>query len=364
MNILKYSACAWLLLLGLASCSDDEPATPVIEPPVGTPSTTAYVLNQGSFYSGIDGTLDRIDLLDDTYTSSIFAAVNGQSLGDSPQDGVAYGSRLYIAMYGSNLIWVVDRQTARIVRQIQTNEPEGICAAGGCVYVSNNDGYVTRIDTLSLDITGHLAVGPNPAHLVASGGYLYVSISDGYNSAGGYANGFRVAKLRIADGAFEAVKDIPVGMNPGPIQADSGGNVFVVCRGDYGATKPLIQKITPDDAVADFAPGSNIAVWNTTLYAVYNYTDWTTSPAQSTVTYAAYRTTDGTVLDADLLPADHLPASPIDIDVHPGNGDIYIGTQPSAYDYTAPGYVYRYTSTGQYVCRYNAGVYPCAVIFS
>lgn len=361
MNILKYSAAALAATLLLASCSDDDPAGPVIDPPTFTTGSGAYVLNQGSFYSGIEGSLDRIGLHDDTYTSNLFATVNGQSLGDSPQNGIVYGSHLYIVMYGSNLVWVADRLTARIVKQIRTNEPEGICAAGGYVYVSNNDGYVTRIDTLTLDVAGQVAVGPNPAQMTTANGYLYVSVSDGYNSAGGYADGFRVAKLDIADGAFEKVKDIPVGMNPGPIEADPSGNVFVVCRGDYASTLPKIQKIAPDDAVTDFAPGTDIAIWKSRLYAVYNFTDWTTY--ESVTTYSAYDTHSGQLLTDELLPADSLPASPIGIDVCPANGDIYIGTQPSAYDYTSPGYVYRYNSEGQIVRRYDAGVYPCAVIF-
>lgn len=361
MNILKYSAALLAATLLLAACSDDAPQDPVIDPPTFATGEGAYVLNQGSYYSGIAGSLDRISLWHGTYTPGVFAAVNGQSLGDTPQAGLTYGSRLYIAVYGSDLVWVVDKLTARIVKQIETRAPEGICAAEGCVYVSNNDGYVTRIDTLSLAPTGQIAVGPNPAQLTAAGGYLYVSVSDGYNSAGGYADGFRVAKVDIAGGAFRKVKDITVGMNPGPIEADSEGNVFVVCRGDYAATKPVILKIAPDDSVTDFAPGSNIAVRGTTLYAVYNFTDWTTY--ESETTYKAYRTTDGALLDAELLPAGNLPASPIDIDVNPANGDLFIGTQPSAYDYTSPGYVYRYTSAGEFVCRYGAGVYPCAVIF-
>ena len=129
MNILKYSAAVLAATLLLAACSDDDPQAPVIDPPTFATGEGAYVLNQGSYYSGIAGSLDRISLWRGTYTPGVFAAVNGQSLGDSPQAGVVYGSRLYIAMYGSNLVWVVDKLTARIVKQIETREPEGICAA-------------------------------------------------------------------------------------------------------------------------------------------------------------------------------------------------------------------------------------------
>jgi hypothetical protein len=45
------------------------------------------------------------------------------------------------------------------------------------------------------------------------------------------------------------------------------------------------------------------------------------------------------------------------------NGDIFIPSNASAYDYTSPGYVYHYTSAGEYIATYSVGVAPCGVVF-
>ena len=78
------------LALGFTACTEDEnpgsPFYPDAEPRI------AYVLNQGSMFSGIDGTMDILSLVDSAYVSNAFADINGQSLGDSPQAGRSEGA--------------------------------------------------------------------------------------------------------------------------------------------------------------------------------------------------------------------------------------------------------------------------------
>lgn len=359
MKQLKTAALVLLAGMAAAACSDDETFAPTR---YEEGSLGAFVINQGNM-GVVDGSVDAINFTDGTYASSVFAAANGQSLGDTPQDGVAYGSRLYIAVYGSDVVWAVDRTTMKIEARIPTNDPEGICAAGGCVYVSNNDGYLSRIDTTTLSVTGRIAVGPNPVRIAAANGFLYVAISDGYNYNGGYADGKRVAKVDMA--SFTKVKDIAVGLNPGPVTADAAGNVFVVCLGDYGATPSLVQKISPDDQVTDIGPGTSIAARGTTLYVLDNVTDWSTTPATTVTTYKTYDTQTGRVTNEAFIAGEgELPPAPVDIDVNPANGDLYVCSQPSVTGYTLPGYVYRYDTAGRLVKRYDAGVHPCAVVFN
>lgn len=360
MKHLKLAAVAALAAFTLASCDDEETFdTPPADIPAGTEG--AYVLNQGNSATSPDGSLDFIDFSADTYTAGVFQGANRRMLGSTPQDGVVYGTKLYIVVYGSDLVWVLDRATCKIVKQLAVTEPEGICAAKGAVYVSNNDGHVTKIDTLTCDVAGKIEVGPNPAQMAATGGFLYVSISDGYNWQHNYADGKRVAKIDLA--TFTKQKDIAVGTNPGPIVADADGRVLVVARGDYATEAPAVYTISPDDEVEEFCPGSDIAVRGTTLYVInYAYV-----PAGTPLTFSAYDTRTGRVVKEELLPADNKPAFPGAIDVNPANGDIYICADPAGdygyADYSAPGFVYRYTADGTFVKRYAAGVHPCAVIF-
>lgn len=362
MKHLKLAAIALLCATGFTACSEDD------EPQVSGGGTvtklteTTYVLNQGSYYDGIDGSLDAIDSFTGQYVSNFFSSANdGISLGGSPQDGIIYGSKMYIALFESKLVWVCNARTGKVIKQIPMADPEGICAADGKVYVSNNDGYVSYIDTLSLEAgANRLAVGPNPSGLVAANGHVYVAISDGYNYLNGYANGFKVVKIRTSD--FSKSKDITVGMNPTGIAADSKGNVFVVCNGDYSPNaKPEIWKISSDDQAEPFAPGSQIAIDGTLLYAIYNG-----SYVSDPTTYKVYDTETGEVKNESFLPdeATNCPPAPISIRVDGNMGLVYITSDPSSSGYKFPGYVYKYKqSNGEFIGRYQTGVHPCAVFF-
>lgn len=360
MKNLKTAACVLLGALAVAGCSDDN-ATPTAPKPVPTGARGAYVLNQGNSATSPDGTLDFIDFADGTYTDKVFYKANGRMLGDTPQDGLVYGGKIYIVAYGSDIVWALDAATHRCVGEVRVNKPESLCADGGYVYVSENDGNVAKIDTLDFSVKARVAVGPNPAQLTSVGGFLYVSVSDGYNFLNNYANGLRVAKIDLS--TFTKQTDIAVGLNPGPIVASADGTVFVVARGDYYTMAPTVQKISQDGTVENFCPGSHIAIRGTTLYVINN----TFVPAGTPVSFSTYDTRSGELLKAELLPADARPPFPIDIDVNPADGDIYIGSDPAGdygyADYTAPGSVFRYTADGTFVGRYAAGVHPCAVFF-
>ena len=130
----------WFLTLGaalsLTACSDDDN---YVQPTTPQPTEAgAYVLNQGSF-NLVDGTLGYLNLTAGTMsTDDLFAAANeGRSMGDTPQDLVVYGSHIYLAVYGSNVVWVLDRTTRAIEQMITTEQPRDLIAADGNVYVSN-----------------------------------------------------------------------------------------------------------------------------------------------------------------------------------------------------------------------------------
>lgn len=360
----KFLLGALLAAATLCACSDEENAP---KPPVVPTDEigSAFILNQGNQGNQLPGTLDLLSFSSeaseaDTYTSDLFGRVNNASLGDAPQDGVVYGSRLYIAMFGANRLWVVNRKTAEIETYVDINAPEGLCAADGFVYVTGNDGYLTRVDTLTMTVKGKIEVGPNPVGVAAAGASLYVAISDGYNYEGGYANGKRIAK--VSRGVFRVERYIACGLNPTQVVSDAAGNVFVVAMGDYGNVAPKCQRITADDRAVDFCPASSVAVRLGKLAALYNYTNWATM--QSTLTCKLYDLSTGACInDAFIAPSD-LPASPYNIDVNPENGDTYIGANAAPYDFSSPGYMYRYDSDGHLVTRYTAGVAPIAAIFN
>lgn len=359
MKQLKLLAIGLMAALAFTACSDDDGPTFTTDPV--EQMSGAYVINQGNYYGGVDGTMDRLALTaDSTYTQGVFSAANGQSLGSSPQGAVVYGSRIYVPMYAENLVWVMDKTTARIVASIQTNEPEAICAAEGYVFVSNNDGYVSRIDTLTHAIDSHEAVGPNPAQMCTTGGKVYVSISDGYNYGNGYADGCRVAEIDALTG--KKVKDIAVGVNPGPIAADADGRVFVVCRGNYADIASAVWSIQPGATEgSELAPASLIAVNGTTLYVVNSVTDWGTN--QTVVDFKTYDTTTGNLRADDFLAGQPKTPAPQAININPQNGDIYVCSDRSSAEYDKPGLLYIYKADGTHLKTYATGIHPMGVVW-
>lgn len=369
---IKLVAAALLICAGFTACSEDEPK--VIDTQFLRFEHGFYVINQGNM-GVLDGTLDFFKA-DGTRFESVFKTINEKSLGDTPQRAVLYGSKLYLPVFTENKVWVLDANTARVLAEVNTNQPEAVCGANGYVFVSNNDGYVTRVDTTSFTASAPLAVGPNPANMTTYNNKVYVSISDGYNSVNGYANGFKVAEIDAAQ--FNVTRNITVGMNPGDITSDNEGNIYVVCRGDYGATPSKVWKFNVNHGeAAAMCEGSLIAINNqqrtsrTTgkqdvLYVLNVHTDYSQWPNFSnTITSAVYNTTTGELLADNFLPADNLPANPIALDVCPTDGSLHICSDAStgADASTTPGYIKVYNANGAFVKTITTGVHPFGVVF-
>ncbi len=372
---IKFAALALLLAVGFTACSDDNNDTPTRQPVRGEQGF--YVVNQGN-QGTIDGTISYVSFAADTVntTDDVFFATNSQSLGDSPQKAIIYGSKMYVPVYGANTLWVLDAATLKIISKVTTNEPEAVCGSNGYVFVSNNDGYVTRIDTTAYAASTPLAVGPNPAGITAVNGKVYVSISDGYNYNNGYVNGYKVAIIDAA--TFTHTDDYKVGMNPSTITSDAAGNLFVVCLGNYSDVAASVWKIDASTGViSQFAEGSLIATASqertsraianqsgNLLYVLNSKSDYSNWPNVTTiVTSAIYNTLTGEKISEGFIPADHTPASPTAIDINPNDGNIYVSTQATASSYTDPGYVMVYNSNGTFLKQYNTGVQPFGVVF-
>ena len=107
----KYLLGLAVLLMGTAvmtSCSDDNDGP---ETYLQVYSTGAYVVNSGNMYSKIESSLTAIDYASSTATQNVFKTANGRSLGDTANDGIVYGNKIYLAVDQSNTIEVIDKKT-------------------------------------------------------------------------------------------------------------------------------------------------------------------------------------------------------------------------------------------------------------
>ena len=168
---MKLLACLLAGALVLTACDDDEPQITYQDVTV---ADGLFVLNEGSFYSQISGSLDYIDFSTNSITTNAFQAANGRALGGTPNNALLCGSKLYIATQEENRVEVVDAKTLKALSPVSITAPRELCTDGEAVYVSSYTGEVSRIDTLSLRVTAKSpVVGTNLEGIACRQGVLH-----------------------------------------------------------------------------------------------------------------------------------------------------------------------------------------------
>lgn len=267
-NTLRSFSCSiavFSLAAIMGSCSGDDSGKPNPDPAPATTRNGAYVLNQGQYYNAIPGELGFFDLSNNSFESQAFYKANGRYLGDTPQCGVQYGSKIYIGVSESSTIEVVDAATLKSISQIRLNpettgmQPRSMVSYNGNVYISMFDGWVARLDTTSLQINSRVKVGPNPEEMALHNGLLYVPNSDGMN----YPNPYGETASVVDPGSMTVVRTISVPLNPRAFMS-IGGRLFLLSMGDYGEVKGGLYEITHldysvYDIVSPIAPATMAA---------------------------------------------------------------------------------------------------------
>lgn len=346
-----------LLMMGVASftaCEDEE------DDLKKSSNKVIYVLNEGSWNNN-NASVSAIDPTDGSSYYYQFAAANGRNLGDTGQDILRYGGKIYIAVSGSNTIEVVDGNSLTSIKTIKPESgkpgnPRGLAASDGKIYVSLYDGYVAKIDTTSLAFEDSIAVGPNPEEITIANGCLYVAISDGLNSGNGYPNGKYVSKIGLD--SFKVASKIDVIVNPNKMASDKSGNVFVISWGNYIDIPSTVQKIDKNDNVSVLGKATYMTCYENTLYTI-------NAPfGAPSIEYVSYNTISGSVESSSFISgtADEMPSNPTCVSVNPKNGNIMVGSYLAANDYLSNGYVYEYAN-GAFKARYNAGVGPRKFVY-
>ena len=290
----------------------------------------ALVVNNGSSYQSIDGSLTFFDAMSGATEADIYKKVNGKSLGGTPNDVLVYGQKVYVVGSDENTIFVLDSRNYKELQQVSTtdllgdaegNMPRRIIAYEDKVYFTTYGGYVAAIDTISFSLKEKFQVGSYPEGLAVGGNttaMLYVA-----NSDWGMGNG----DISVIDLASYRV---------------DGSNVKLVVPNATGMTGYGYTIYTFND------------VWGSTTGA----------------TYSAYNV-EYDVLSSLSFNGDsaHPIIAPAAINIDPNTGNIYIASRPKDPDtgypsYALPGFVNVYTNAGQYIGTFDTGVEPHKIEFS
>lgn len=358
-NILKL-ATLLLAVVSFTSCLDDDNDTPVT-PEHFDYTAGAYVLNEGSYYSKINGSLDYLDYSTNTYTKGVFQSANGRSLGGTPNDLVIYGNKMYIACTDENRVEVVDKHTVKALapKGVSITQPRHLTAGGGYVYVTSYDGTVSKIDTTSFAVAEKSEkIGDYLEDITYLNGALYVC--DAYNVDANYKYTYNTNVVKLSASSLTKAASITVNANPNQIEND-GTNVYVLSWGDYGAVASAIQKI---DGMSNQV--SNVAT-NASAMAladgyIYYYATTYDANWNATYKYTMLNLKDNTTTD---LSIGNYIESPASMYIDPINGFLFVGSRPVSggkVSYTDNGYVMLFSNAAQPV-KFSAGVGPTHMAF-
>lgn len=356
-KFLLYGVLTSMLALGFASCSSDDDDEPWTEPVVVTEGV--YILNSGSSSAKINSTLGYYNPETKSYTKNVFDNQNSMTIGNTGNDMVIYGSKMYILTTVSNKIYITDLKgkllkysdgkTDAIISPMNGTEPAEPrygTAHGGKVYISTKAGFIARIDTTSMAIDKTVKVGPNPEQMTVVNNKLYVTNS-------GYGSGNTVSVVDLS--TFTELKKIDVALNPTPIISDKQGNIYIVSWGNYTTIKSSLQKLdTKTDKVTEI--GSGIAskiILNkdeNKLLIINEVYDESWNQSRS-FAYYDLNTNKLTEEPFVTIPSNVDLSNMFSLSVDPVNGDIYIGTS----NYSTNGDMHVFSADGTYKDKFDTG---------
>lgn len=333
-NFLFYAACVLTFVLG--SCSDEmfDNAGQVNE---SSPQSTravsdgswskAYVLCEGTWKQTPPSLPGRLITYNNNWTE-----VNTLEVGDTGNDLIQYGSKLYCAVSGHDLtannggIWVLNATTGAPdggMKQYDDEKsgykamPRRLAAYGGEVYITLYSGAVIAIDTLDYELTKSIELNATYSEgICIANDTVYVCNSG--NTGDSYAGqGTTISKLPLN---FRTETQITVPTNPKLIAQAPNGTLYFNSLGNYTTEKSALYKLEGDSYshVANLVDAFKIG--NGGIYTTY--VDWY-DPSYEMPTTLQKVSFSGTVTPFTTdIPDLMLGYS---VSVNPFNGDVCFG---------------------------------------
>lgn len=349
-----YSLLAAVITLSVFTSCEKETENKKIEVKSGI-----YVLNAGKFKNN-NSSITYYDLNTGFSTGDIFLDKNERGLGDTGQDMLIYGSKMYASIYKSGIIEVIDPKTAKSIKSIKLKDdkdnvraPRSINAANGKIYIVLYDGYVAAMDTATYSIEKTVKVGANPDGSVISNNKLYVA------NTGGMVEGRDKTVSIINLATFEEIKKVTVNLNPQMVEADNQGNIYVVSNGNYKDIPGKFQCISNDEKVTDIdikgAKGFDL-VDNKAYIYTFDYDEKWQAINKKIIVYdvIANKIISNNIVKTEII------KTPYSIDVNPRTKEIYLGVT----DYVNNGKMYCFDNQGNQKYTFTVGINPCKTVFT
>lgn len=346
-------ALALTLLAVAAGCTKPAPEGPTTT----DVNNKIYLLSEG-LWGGNNAEISLLDRNSENVVADWFGSNNQRGLGDLAQDMIHYGNKLYVTVFTSNVLEVIDPETGISIRQIDFGHagPRYLAGHEGKVYVSCYDKTIARIDTATLEIESKCNLsGLQPEQLCVVGNKLYVCNSWQRTATGGSAFD---STLSVVDlGSFSETGKITVGLNPGRIKALPNNRVIVACGGDYGENEAKTVVVnTMDNSMETLAVAATN--FDVKVNDIYMYA--TTYDAGGNARAVFYHA-DANTLQTEEILKEHTAKlnNTYGLNIDPKTGNLYICNSI----YNANADVYTLKPDGTLVRKVEGGIFSSKVVF-
>lgn len=238
---MKKSAIIFTVLL-LAACQGKAPIQQP-DPLDGELGNNILIMNNGAWGAN-DASISIYDIKAQSLQDHAFVQANGTAMGDLAQDILELGDSYFIAMNGSHLIYITDKDLKKKSTLFNDTvggflSPRYFCTDGKKVYVSLYEGAIAELNPADLINYRICHVGPNPEGLAYANGKIYVANSGGYLYPD-YNNTVSVVNAN----SFKEVSTITVNCNPKCMVANEDGSlIYVSSLGNYADIPAKLQTI-------------------------------------------------------------------------------------------------------------------------
>ncbi len=308
-----------------------------------------YVLNEGNFGRN-NSTLSYYVPDSDRVYEDVFYQVNGRELGDTGNDIVISGNKVFIVVNNSDKIEIIEPKTHKSIGTILLPgaSPYKIAILGGRGYVTNlYRNAITVIDVVNNSVLiDTIKVGDNPTGIFAFNDKIYVA-----NSGFGYGKTISVIDAKTN----KVVKTITVGDSPDAFAIDQIGRLWVLCYGSYGdwsnPNDDTDGKLFAIDVNTDTVLDSIVIGGHPSRLVIYG--DF------------AYTIKNGNIVRINLKTKDKnenfIQGNFYSVALDQINNLLYCA---DAKDYVQKGEVYIYDLSGKFVNKFQVGVIPGSFAFA
>lgn len=347
--------CLLILLIAflLYSCSNDEFGE--VNTSDNTPSAFhngAFVINEGIFNSG-GGDVSWIDFSNGTISNEIFRSANGFPPGDIPFHAALSGDNIFLTVNNSAKVYMIndDFEVVKTIDGIAS--PREICAgSGNLLFVSSlYRPYIYVIDAAQGMLSDSIYTERPVENLALHAGKLWAThwsklVSTQTNNA-----------LLVIDTISMQLEDsVIIGVEPNSMGVDVNGFIWVLCSGGYDHAE--MAKLVVID------PLSNSIIRNIPFASSSDYpSSLGMNAARDSVYFINQHIYKMAVSDASVPAAAWIQSSGntfYRLAVNPTDNSLWAS---DAGDYVHAGQVLHYSSSGNLLQTFNAGVVPGYVVF-